>query len=461
METIYIFTPTIRKSGRIRLRFRLADGRKIQLYHKSDIIADISDLPKFDIYGQKLSRKVLSRPQLEKEVKAEMALMSDVYREMRGSGQPLNSESFEMAIDRRKHPEKSMRAVSMLQRFERYIEDGHTDRLFGNSRYKNYKSTYRKLERFLTITGQRDLAAVDFSSNLLMAFRDFVLNEYQYVDKWRGLYTIVNERDIPRERRGMNTCSGIMKQLQSFFSELENRNEIAKNPFSMLGKERKRAVMKTMYDMPICLQKDEFMKVLEADVPAQLEETRAAFVLQCSLGCRIGDFKALTMANVSVSDEGIPYVHYLPSKTKKGQADNAEVETPILRFALDIIKRHGLKFNILNYASGQSGYNAKIRELLKYCGIDRNVTIYDDSTGQNTYLPLYERGSSKLARKTYVDMMAKVQVNIYASGLHKAGSDAAKRYVDMEMKDRFALACAAFGQPIYHADKDLNIINPE
>ena len=67
-------------------------------------------------------------------------------------------------------------------------------------------------------------------------------------------------------------------------------------------------------------------------------------------------------------------------------------------------------------------------------------------------------GSSKLCRKTHVDVMNKVQIDLYAAGLHKSGSDAVNRYTKMELKDRFALMCTAFEQPMYKVDKDLNVI---
>ena len=45
--------------------------------------------------------------------------------------------------------------------------------------------------------------------------------------------------------------------------------------------------------------------------------------------------------------------------------------------------------------------------------------------GDNVYRPIYEVASSKLARKTHVDMLNKVQINYYAAGLHREGSKAA------------------------------------
>ena len=56
--------------------------------------------------------------------------------------------------------------------------------------------------------------------------------------------------------------------------------------------------------------------------------------------------------------------------------------------------------------------------------------------------------STKLARKTHVDIMNKVQVNIYAAGLHRQGSGAVHRYTMMELADRFALMNVAFDQEV-------------
>ena len=66
--------------------------------------------------------------------------------------------------------------------------------------------------------------------------------------------------------------------------------------------------------------------------------------------------------------------------------------------------------------------------------------------GNNIYKPLCEVATSKLARKTHIDMLNKVQINYYAAGLHRVGSEAVFRYTNLELADRFALLKAAFGQ---------------
>jgi len=86
------------------------------------------------------------------------------------------------------------------------------------------------------------------------------------------------------------------------------------------------------------------------------------------------------------------------------------------------------------------------------------ISVFDEAAGKNKYLPLYEVGSSKLARKTHVDLMNKVQVDLYAAGLHRQGSKAVQRYTMLELKDRFALMCVAFGEEQYKVDKELEYL---
>ena len=204
--------------------------------------------------------------------------------------------------------------------------------------------------------------------------------------------------------------------------------------------------MHVMYDAPIFLKADELRRVMQTAVPPELQQTKDIFVLNCALGCRISDLKRLTMDKVAVSEEGIPYVHYIPSKTARLLAMNQEIQTPLITSALEIVQRTRLAFNGHNPKYAKQVYNKNLRRLLEYCGIDRRVCLYDSERGDNIYKPLYEVASSKLARKTHVDMLTKVQINYYAAGLHREGSGAVFRYTSLELKDRYTLLLAAFGE---------------
>lgn len=275
------------------------------------------------------------------------------------------------------------------------------------------------------------------------------------------MYEGLKKTSIPSTPRNPNTIATKMKMLRSFFHVLEQVGEIDGSPFGKMDDSRRKTMMREKYSEPFSLTMEELNRIIETNVSPNLQETKDAFLVQCALGIRIGDFKSLSMANVGI-DEGIPFVHYLPQKTSNRQKDNHEIKTPVLSFALPIVKKYQFNFPILRYVFGKSGFSAKIKHLLKECGIDRKVNIFNHETGRNEYLPIYEMASSKLGRKTFVDLMVKIQPDIYAAGLHSRKSDAVKRYTtEMTIHERFKMMCMAFGQPSFKVDDDLNMIeNP-
>ena len=104
-------------------------------------------------------------------------------------------------------------------------------------------------------------------------------------------------------------------------------------------------------------------------------------------------------------------------------------------------------------------YNKKIKELLEYCKINRIVSRFNEASGTMERVSLSSLGSSKLCRKTHIDMASKVQVNMYATGHHSIGSSAVGHYSVLEIRDLFILLCAAFRQPQFRVDGNLNVIS--
>lgn len=333
----------------------------------------------------------------------------------------------------------------LYQRFVRYLEDAHRDGVIGDGRYAVAKGKASKLQRFLTIKGLSAITADDFTADHVLEYRQFVYNEYQYVPQHAELYPRKSGHRPPTKRCCNSTVVHDLKLLQAFFAELENSGEIDRSPFKRISLKKRRVIMHVMYDDPVFLRAEEFRQVLQTKAPTDLQWAKDIFVLNCCIGCRIGDLLRLTPDKVSVSDDGIPYVHYIPSKTVGKQTTNKEVVTPLIKPALEIIHRTNLKLIDgvnLNYAKQR--YNKALRNLLEYCGINRLVSLFDPETGDNISKPLYEVATSKLARKTHIDMLNKVQINYYAAGLHSAGSDAVFRYTSLELADRNVLMKAAF-----------------
>ena len=459
MEKIEIHSRTTKKQGSIRLRFRLNDGRSVQLYHKSEIQADLKDLTKFEKDGSLRAGIKIYNANLLKQIAAEIDAMKRAYNTMKADGYDLTSEVFENLVLQELHPKQAQRAKerTLIERLETYIDTSYKNGLFGNSRLKHYKILLQEISRFLTISGKSTVTPNDFTANDVMSFRLFLFDEYKYVGKYKKIYSDLSERSKPKEKRSLNTVATEMKQLNAFFSSLEDADEINKSPFRKLGKANKQLAVKEQYDEPVILRKEELLKIMETDVPETLKATKDAFLLQCNFGQRISDFKKMTMANIAVNEDGIPYIHYLADKTKKQK--HSEFVAPIMLYGLEIIKRTRFNMPILKYVSGQCGYNVKIKNLLKHCEIDRLCSIYDEEKGENTYIPLYELASSKLCRTTCNDLVRLQSTDDNASGLHANGSKAVDRYISNWLRDVFPRWCSAFNQPVYKVNSELNIID--
>lgn len=466
MERITLYLRTTKTSGKIKLRFRLTEGREVQLFHKSQIDADLADLKKFEMDGSLKPRVSIYNEKLRIAISREIEAMREAYNLLKDEGRVFDANDFEEMIDKILNPEKYNivkveEVETLLDRFNRYIDGLKTYGTVSEGRAKIYRIVWDKLSRFLIIFKKAKYTAEQFTPEDILAFREFVINEYKYVDKHKAIYGNLPKTSVPTKQASINTASAKLRALQAFFNELEENDEILKSPFRRLTKKRRNEALREQYDDPFFLRYDEVQQIMTADVPDSLKETKDAFLLQCALGCRIGDYLKLSMSNIAITDDGIPYVQYLPKKTMKTQNDRREKKTPLMLFALEIVKRSGFKFGVLKYASGKSGYNAKIKKLLEHCKIDRLVNQYDEATGTMHRVPLHTVGSSKLCRKTHIDISNKAQVNMYATGLHEVGSSAVEHYSMLEIRDLFTLLCAAFNQPQYRVDKQLNILLDE
>lgn len=346
----------------------------------------------------------------------------------------------------------------LTSRLTRFLDESYRDGVIGQGRYSVLQGKARKLQRFLTIKGMSAITPREFTTDLLLEYRKFIYDEYLYVHQFPELYPSGGGRHAPRQRSKDTTAVHDLKALQAFFRELEDTDEISHSPFRKISGERRRSIMHVMYDAPFFLKADELRRVMATEVPADLQWAKDIFVMNCALGCRISDLLSLTMDKVEVSEDGIPYVHYVPRKTARMMTVNQEVVTPLIAPALEILQRTGLRLMEGNQHYGKQRYNKTLRELLQTCGINRTICLYDSELGDNVYRPIYEVASSKLARKTHVDMLNKVQINYYAAGLHREGSDAVFRYTRLELADRFALLNAAFGEEDYRVDKNLRAI---
>lgn len=326
--------------------------------------------------------------------------------------------------------------MPLVRRYRAYVTQAHESGFIGKGRYMQCCAIASRLERWLRATGREEVEVDGFDSDMLLAYRQFLFDEYLYAEKCLPLY--LNGCRPPSKRRKNSSVVMELKALKAFFTELENLEEIRRSPFRKLSREKQKSIMHVMYDAPIFLRTNEFQAVKNTVVPRNLEWVRDIFIFNCCIGSRIGDIERLGTENIGHSDDGTPYIHYMPTKTRQLQNTNCEIETPLIPVAMAIAGKGFPSFK-------RSEYNSRLRQLLRHCGIVRQVRIFNETKGSNDYVPLWQAASSKLARKTHVDIMNKVQLNPWASGLHKIGSRAVFRYTFLELRDRYRLMKLAFG----------------
>ena len=464
MERITLYCRTTSARGTTNLRFRVTNGRAVTMYYSTGRRIPNEQLAVFTPEGSIRPRVTVYNPKLKADIDEYFAAINAAYNHMKITGMDMRSEVLQAEVDKILNPDTPEAILhphgeeNFVQRFRRYVEEAFRDGIIGEHRHMHYDAMVRRMERFLHIKGHSNLMPEQFDVKMLMDYRQFIADEYLYVDKYPKLYQKEGRKRFPTKRISNNSVVHEMKGLRAFLNELENTDEIFKSPFRKISRERFKTMMRLKNDEPFFLRKQELKLVIETEVPQELQTAKDVFILNCCIGARISDFFSFTMDKVSVSPEGIPYIHYIPHKTMKEMETMVEIKTPLVRIAYDIVMRTQFKFDQQDRNYSITVYNRELRKLLKFCRLDRPVAKFNEDKGENEYFPLYEVASSRLARKTHVDIMNKVQINAYVAGLHAEGSDAVFRYTNLELTDRFALMNVAFSQKAYHVNPDMTLV---
>ena len=122
---IVIFARTTKTEGDIKLRFRLTDGRRADLYHKSNIKASLADLSKFNVDGSLRPKVSVYNKELEDSITREIDAMRRAYRKMVEAGGIITAVKFEEEVAKELNPEVIIRKEekTLLSVLHKYIED--------------------------------------------------------------------------------------------------------------------------------------------------------------------------------------------------------------------------------------------------------------------------------------------------------------------------------------------------
>ena len=150
MSTVRAFIRTVSKSRDFTtfIRFRLTDGRKIQLFHKSEFRVNphVWDNKK-ECIKTKILYNAVERAQMDLAVSTRKGLLIDVYEHAENK-ESLTSAEFEKLIDMRLHPDKYKKEGDELKNFYFWFEKFLFVKNYPHSDEKNYETMIRMLRRF-------------------------------------------------------------------------------------------------------------------------------------------------------------------------------------------------------------------------------------------------------------------------------------------------------------------------
>ena len=330
MASISVYRGSDKGSG--PLRFRVSDGRGVCLYWSTRLCEDKSESAIEKITG----------------------VIASAYAKLKQKETGVDSVALKREIESQMYSNTLQTGQSHVTSYRAFVEQSHNGGFIGKGRYAQCLSIASRLERWLRITEREALPVEQFTADMLLEYRKFLFDEHLYVSKYPLLY--MGAHHPPRKRRKNSSVVLELKALKAFFSELEDAEELHRSPFRKLSRDRQKSIMRVMYDAPVFLRDNEWRSVRDASVPPELEWARGMFVFNCCIGSRIGDVERFGPDNLDISEDGIPYVHYVPEKTKQHMKTNAEIETPLIPIALRImtkglpkIRRNGYNSEFFNF----------------------------------------------------------------------------------------------------------------
>jgi len=221
-----------------------------------------------------------------------------------------------------------------------------------------------------------------------------------------------------------NTYLNALKVVYKHFLKLK---VVTVNPFDEYE------ITPASYDNAFYLTIQERDLLYNTPVRKSLELTKDYFLLQTFTGCRIGDLQRFTK---TVIQEGC--LVYKDEKSKKHE--KPIISVPLSEKAKSIISKYNDIDNLLPKYS-ICAIDKNIKTLFAEVGLNRLIAVTDQKTGLEKFVPLYEKATSHVSRKTFIGTMFNKNVPLEVIGSmtgHVKGSKAMTRYYEIDDSQKLA-----------------------
>ncbi len=436
MATIKALIRATKSKDTAFVRFRLSDGRNVQLFYKSNISVkvDLWDAKREEISTRKICNNVYRRT-TNNEIKKTKDRLFEVYEQ--------NKDFIKNSHDLTRVMQGEFfcglcsdggNIYDICEVLRQYVKE--------NEISKRSIDTYKVLRticKHYKMNEQAQGIATHFAdvrtitANDISNFENFMKHEHEEVKKHPEIYESKPFADLsrkgrPPKQRCANTIIGYLKKFRAALNFAERKGLISKSPMQgyKIGRE--------VYGTPYYMTKEERDTLSEYDLHERpdLDKIRDLFIFQCFCGCRISDLLRLTRRNVIGN-----FLEYIPQKTisKRGRV----VRIPLHSVALRIIEKYKDSANLLPNCGSTERINRKLKKLFALCGFTRQVQVLNPTTRKEEHKQLCDIVSTHMARRTFIGLLYK-QVkdpNLIASmSGHAPNSTAFARYraIDDEIK---------------------------
>lgn len=381
------------------VRFRLTDGREIQLFHKSEIKVKPND---FDTVKERIKVKIIfdakERKKIDDSILERKKLIENIYLNINNK-KTLTSSWLDIAVDQHLHPEKYTKTdenktiETLLSYIAHFIENAHnrkdkkTGRTLVYNNIQQYKATEKHLKEFASFEKKKDYAFSEINHDFYSRFVTYLQNPIQKTDNRRK--PIYNEDGSPvlvKKAFTQNSVGKHIRILKTMLNEIKPAEaDISK--FHVFTED-----IDNIY-----LDESELQKLKEFDFSSTLylDRVRDWFLLLAWTGSRFSDLEKLTQSDIN---DG--FITFRQQKT------NTKVVIPLHPVVLEILEKY--KYTLPKPITNQR-FNEYIKEVCKLAGINTTETITKTIGGKISTVKFekWQNVSSHTGRRSFCTNMYK------------------------------------------------------
>lgn len=328
-------------------------------------------LSEWDSEKEKFKRSMPGYQQANEYLQLLRERLTNTYRELRNSGQPITNDTLRAGLNESKSPTTQTDIVTL---YEKYVGQCKADGYKDNT-IKSMGTTLSRLRRW-----QRSQPAKTYVSAYTNEQHKSFL-KYQYAEDLHP-----------------NSVGTSCKHLVTFFNHLRQTG-------TKLHQQHAKIEKQTIDSERIWLTELELEQLERAELPEHLARTRDAFLFQCLTGLRYNDLRRITNANI-IDRGSYKALSFIPEKSVSRKIGRTKtVEVPILPKAVTILATYAKDYRLLPVLSNQK-MNDNLKEIAKAAKINQMTETLIQKNGQLQVkaVPKHNLVTTHIARHTYATL---------------------------------------------------------